>query len=1777
MSQSDSPRNSVRRSGEGCQRRRDGPWSATAVGTITSTAPGGPTGLTATATGQTQIDLSWSAPSQTGGSAITGYLIEVSEDNSNWSNLESDTDSTSTSYSHTGLTAGTTRYYRVSAINSAGTGPASNTATGVTAPAGTPGAPAISSVTPGAGSLTVAWSTPSQTGGSAITAYDLRHIRSDAPNKGDANWTVAQNVWSGSGALSYELTGLDGGMQYDVQARAVNSTGDGPWSATVSGTPTSTESTPGSPANAQYRREGSTMIVTWDPSAGATYYKVYYSDSRFPRCSLLSSGTSLGCEELAGNVAGTTYTDAGPDDDNNNYWITACNNAGCSDIDSANPAQFVDNRPVAPTNPQYRREGSTTVVTWDPAASAEYYKVYYDDFFGSSCRIGSGGSPSFCELLSGNVAGTAYTHTSPDAGTNYYWITACNSAGCSDIDSANPAQLAASSPVATVPGAPTALTATANGQTQIDLSWSAPSSNGGADITGYRIEVSENGSTWTDLEASTGNAATSYSHTGLTAGSTRHYRVSAINSVGTSSASNTADATTSTTLVPDLVVDTPTVSDSAPAAGARFTLNATVRNPGSGASGSTTLRYYQSTDSTITIGDTEVGTDPVFRLGASASGDESISLTASSTAGIYYYGVCVDAVSDESDTTNNCSSAVAVTVGAAPAPDLVVDTPTVSESAPAAGASFTLDATVRNPGSGASDSTTLRYYRSTDSTITTGDTEVGTDPVFRLGASASGDESISLTAPSTSGTYYYGACVDSVSDESDTTNNCSSAVAVAVGAAPAPDVVLSTPRVSDSTPTAGASFVLNVTAENQGSVSSQPTTLRFYRSTDSTISSSDTELGTASVPLLGPGGGYVANANPAAPSSPGTYYYGACVDPVLGESDTTNNCSSAAAVTVGAALAPDLVVDTPTVSESAPAAGASFTLNATVRNPGNGASDSTTLRYYQSTDSTITTSDTEVGTDSVSGLNPSGSSDESISLTAPSTPGTYYYGACVGSVSDESNTTNNCSLAVTVAVGTAPAPDLVVDTPTVSNSSAIAGATFTLSATVRNQGNGASASTWLRFYHSSDATITSSDTLVSTNIYVDALNSSGSSAKWANLTAPSTAGTYYYGACVASVTGERDTMNNCSAALTLTVGTPDLVVDSPTVSDSASTAGARFMLSATVRNQGSVSSDSTVLRYYRSTDTNITADDTRVGSYVSGVDSLSSSSTSTLSINLTAPTTTGTYYYGACVDAVAGESDTTNNCSAAVTVTVGAASAPDLIVSTFTVDNSSPVPGQYFTLNATVNNQGNGSSSSTTLRYYRSTDATITTSDAIISTAGISGYLSVDGLSPSGSEAKSARTPAPSTLGTYYYGACVETVTGESDTTNNCSPAATVTVERTNQSPRLTGEVDDKVVELGESFTVDLSGLFTDPDGDEITSYGFTYRTRGILSGTVNTRTGILSLRAIAVGETIVAVDARDSNGQSGNSEDLFKVTVVAAEAADKPGAPTGLSATADGQTRIDLSWTAPSDEGGSKITGYRIEVSTDGLSWSDLVANTNATSTSYSHTGLTAGSARHYRVSAINSAGAGSATDVADATTDSPPAVTAPGEPTGLTATANGQTQIDLSWTAPSDNGGAAVTGYRIEVSTDGSSWSDLVANTNATSTSYSHTGLTAGSARHYRVSAINSVGTGSASNVDNATTDSAPAPRPTGAAVTGRITDCSGEQVTPGIDSYRITISGTLNANRAVSNVTVTGRFGGDFVGIDAVGSMTAGESASFSITGYVSESVGTCGAEIEWLEIT
>ena len=210
-----------------------------------------------------------------------------------------------------------------------------------------------------------------------------------------------------------------------------------------------------------------------------------------------------------------------------------------------------------------------------------------------------------------------------------------------------------------------------------------------------------------------------------------------------------------------------------------LTLNVVVRNQGDGTSGPTTLSYHRSSDSTITPDDPEVGTVQISGLDASGSSAESLVTQAPSAPGTYYYGVCVGPLSSESDTTNNCSAALAIRVRPPP-PDLEVDPLTVSDSDLMADQHLALSVVVRNRGDGPSSPTTLRYYRSTDATVTADDAEVGRDHVSRLSVSGSSAESVFTRAPSAPGTYHYGVCVDPASGETNTTNNCSNGVAVTV-------------------------------------------------------------------------------------------------------------------------------------------------------------------------------------------------------------------------------------------------------------------------------------------------------------------------------------------------------------------------------------------------------------------------------------------------------------------------------------------------------------------------------------------------------------------------------------------------------------------------------------------------------------------------------------------------------------------------------------------------------------------------------------------------------------------------------------------------------------------------------------------------------------------------------------------------------------------------------------------------------------------------------------
>ena len=126
----------------------------------------------------------------------------------------------------------------------------------------TPAAPDIETVTSGDTTLTVAWIAP--VGETGITAYDVRHIETSEDETDDTKWTVVDNAWT-SGALQYTIAGLTNGTGYDVQVRAVNSNGDGTWSATEVGTPALP-----APNIDSVRADDRAVLVSWSAPTGIT-------------------------------------------------------------------------------------------------------------------------------------------------------------------------------------------------------------------------------------------------------------------------------------------------------------------------------------------------------------------------------------------------------------------------------------------------------------------------------------------------------------------------------------------------------------------------------------------------------------------------------------------------------------------------------------------------------------------------------------------------------------------------------------------------------------------------------------------------------------------------------------------------------------------------------------------------------------------------------------------------------------------------------------------------------------------------------------------------------------------------------------------------------------------------------------------------------------------------------------------------------------------------------------------------------------------------------------------------------------------------------------------------------------------------------------------------------------------------------------------------------------------------------------------------------------------
>ena len=436
--------------------------------------------------------------------------------------------------------------------------------------------------------------------------------------------------------------------------------------------------------------------------------------------------------------------------------------------------------------------------------------------------------------------------------------------------------------------------------------------------------------------------------------------------------------------------------------GESFTINAVVYNQGTGPAASANLSYYRSTDRTIsTSSDTLIGTDVVDPVPVSETRAESLSRTAPSRTGTYYYYVCVVPVAGESDILNNCSQAFPATVLERTSPDLVASVTSVGDAGILyVGESFTINAVVYNQGTGPAASANLSYYRSTDRTISTSsDTLIGTDVVDPVPVSETRAESLSRTAPSRTGTYYYYVCVVPVAGESDILNNCSQAFPATVLERTSPDLVASVTSVGDAGILyVGESFTINAVVYNQGTGPAASANLSYYRSTDRTIStSSDTLIGTDVVDPVPVSETRAESLSRTAPSRTGTYYYYVCVVPVAGESDILNNCSQAFPATVLERTSPDLVASVTSVGDDGIIySGAEYKVRVGVKNYGNATSASTTLRFYRSDDRTISRDDDPLDSVTLEPLAPGAIVDKEITITALRTPNTanYYYG-CV--------------------------------------------------------------------------------------------------------------------------------------------------------------------------------------------------------------------------------------------------------------------------------------------------------------------------------------------------------------------------------------------------------------------------------------------------------------------------------------------------------------------------------------------------------------------------------------------------------------------------------------------------------------------------------------------------------------------------------------------------------------------------------------------------------------
>ena len=492
----------------------DGTTGTSATVTITvnaASAPQAPTGLMLS-NNFTAITATWTAPTNTGTAAISGYHLQYRvKGTSTWSSIDLST--TGTSHSIPSLNSATTYQVQVAAKNSVGTGPYSGIEEATT------------SVTEGPWSAEVTETTTisslGQVTGLTVTSNNTSEL--------NANWTDVLNADSylvqwrrgSSGSFSQAtytlseagITGLWAGRAYEVRV-AAKRTGyvDGSWSTIVSGSVGSLAQVSGvAVANPEYNQ----LVLTWDAVDGASHYTVQWGTE---------TGTYTDSNSL--EITTGTYTITGLTE-NLDVFIQV---RGQPTLGNAGPwsteylGRTVLQAAAAVSGfPILSPLSSTTMsVTWGAAARADGYRV---EWATTSAGLADG------NVSSDTTSTNGHTITGLTANTNY-WVRITSTR--TDATDTLPSGSAQGRTLLAPPGAITNLSATGIDESEISVDW-----NDSANATSYVIQWSETSGDYSASSDTTNQATTSasnYSITSLENNKTYYIRVRATRTGGDNSA-----------------------------------------------------------------------------------------------------------------------------------------------------------------------------------------------------------------------------------------------------------------------------------------------------------------------------------------------------------------------------------------------------------------------------------------------------------------------------------------------------------------------------------------------------------------------------------------------------------------------------------------------------------------------------------------------------------------------------------------------------------------------------------------------------------------------------------------------------------------------------------------------------------------------------------------------------------------------------------------------------------------------------------------------------------------------------------------------------------------------------------------------------------------------------------------------------------------------------------------------------------------------------------------